>query len=140
MEVFDGKDVASAPGGGHFTGRVWLDPILDKGGPDALRQYRVCFEPGARTNWHTHPGGQSLVILTGNARAGAEGQPVRALSPGDVVYSPPGEWHWHGAGPHGYMIHVATNPGGKTEWGEDRAVTDEEYAAPAEVPPEVPGP
>lgn len=127
MEVHEGKDVTSSFGGGHFTGRVWLDSILDKGEPDGLRQYRVCFEPAARTNWHTHPGGQSLFILAGRARVGAEGQPVLEVAQGDVVYSPPGEWHWHGAVPDGYMIHVATNPGGKTEWGEDRTVTDEEY-------------
>lgn len=127
MELHEAGKVTSNFGGDHFTGRVWLDLILDKDNPDGLRQYRVCFEPGARTNWHTHPGGQSLVVLTGRARVGAEGQPVLELGQGDVIYSPPGEWHWHGATPDGYMIHLATNPGAKTEWGEDRAVTDEEY-------------
>lgn len=131
MEVHPTKDVRSSAGADHFTGRVWLDSLLDKGGDDdGLRMYRVFFEPGARTHWHVHPGGQSLMILAGTARTGAEGQPAVEVGPGDVVFTPPGQWHWHGAAPDGYMIHVAFNPGGKTDWGEDRAVTAEEYEPP----------
>ncbi len=130
MDVHSAKDVTSQFGGGHFTGRVWLDPLLDEPGETGMRMYRVFFEPGSRTNWHTHPGGQSLFVLAGTARMGAEGEQVVEVGPGDVVYTPPNQWHWHGAGPDGYMIHIATNPGGKTEWGDDRAVTDEEYEPP----------
>ena len=110
-----------------FTGTVRIDPLFQAPDPALVQGASVTFEPGARTHWHTHPGGQALLILAGRARVGAAGQPAREAAPGDVVYSPPGEWHWHGAGPDGYMVHVATNPGGKTEWGEDREVSAGEY-------------
>lgn len=127
MEIHRSEEFTSASGGEHFTGQVWLDLLLEKGGEGGMRMYRVLFEPGARTHWHAHPGGQALFVLHGKARVGAEGQPARQVAAGDVVYSPPGEWHWHGAGPDEYMIHVAMNPGGKTEWGDDREVTAEDY-------------
>jgi quercetin dioxygenase-like cupin family protein len=127
VDVHPTSKVTSAFGSDHFSGRVWLDSLLEQGGDDGLRMYRVFFEPGSRTHWHVHPGGQSLMILAGTARAGAEGEPAVEAGPGDVVYTPPGQWHWHGAGPDGYMIHVAFNPGEKTEWGDDREVTAEEY-------------
>jgi len=127
MDLHESREVTSIFGGDHFTGRVWLDRLLDEPGENGMRTYRVFFEPAARTHWHTHPGGQALLILAGRARVGAAGQPTREAAPGDVVYSPPGEWHWHGAAPDGYMVHVATNPGGKTEWGDNREVTAEEY-------------
>ena len=111
-----------------FTGTVWLDrasvPTPGAG------FFRVLFEPGARTNWHTHPEGQYLYIVTGEGRAGTEGGPVEELKAGDTVFFAPGEKHWHGAGPNSYMVHVAINPaissGGGTDWMEP--VTDEQYA------------
>ena len=128
MEVHRTKDVTSVFGGGHFTGRVWLDLLLEQGSEDGMRMYRVFFEPGARTNWHTHPGGQSLLVLAGRARVGTEETGAVEAAPGDVIYTPAGEWHWHGAGPDGYMVHLAFNPGGKTHWGDDRVVTNQQYA------------
>ena len=130
MEVHDSATFTSVNGvpQGHFTGQVWLDPLLDKGGEaDGLRMYRVFFEPGARTHWHVHPGGQVLFVLAGRARTGARGEAARELAAGDVAYTPPGQWHWHGAGPDEYMIHLATNPGGKTEWGDEEEVSAEDY-------------
>jgi quercetin dioxygenase-like cupin family protein len=127
MEVRGSEAIHSAFGGDHFTGRVWLDALVDQPGEEGMRVYRVFFEPGARTNWHRHPGGQALYVLAGHARVGAEGAPAREVRPGDVVYTPPGEWHWHGATPEASMVHLAVNPGAKTEWGSDRVVSDEEY-------------
>ncbi|MCA1738226.1 MAG: cupin domain-containing protein, partial [Actinobacteria bacterium] len=92
--------------------------------------FRVLFEPGARTNWHTHPEGQILYVITGEGRAQKEGEPAVAIGSGDVVYFAPNEKHWHGAGPDTFMVHMAINPantfGGGTDWMEP--VTDEEYS------------
>jgi quercetin dioxygenase-like cupin family protein len=129
MDVHAAGDVTSVLGGEHFAGRVWLDLLLERGGDGGLRLYRVFFDPGARTHWHMHPGGQSLLILSGTARTGAEGGPARTAGQGDVVSTAPGEWHWHGAGPNGPMVHLAFNPGGKPQWGDDREVTAAEYEA-----------
>ncbi len=114
-----------------FVGTVWMEASpADGGSPDA-GIFRVTFEPGARTNWHTHPEGQILHVVTGEGRAQKEGGEVAEIGPGDVVYFAPGEKHWHGAAPDSVMVHVAINPantsGGGTEWLEP--VTDEEYAA-----------
>lgn len=126
MEVHPSDAVTSVFGGGHFTGRVHLDALIDEPGDDGMRIYRVVFEPEARTNWHMHPGGQALLVLAGKARVGVEGS-TQVAGTGDLVYTPPGEWHWHGADPAGVMTHIAVNPGEKTQWGDDRRVTDEEY-------------
>jgi len=111
-----------------FTGAVWMD-AAPAGSPPGAGVFRVLFEPGARTNWHTHPEGQILYVVTGEGRAQREGEPVVEIGPGDVVYFAPGEKHWHGAAPQYFMVHVAVNPaassGGGTEWLEP--VTDEEY-------------
>ena len=111
-----------------FTGAVWMDAAPADSSPGA-GVFRVLFEPGARTNWHTHPEGQILYVVTGEGRAQREGEPVVEIGPGDVVYFSPGEKHWHGAAPQYFMVHVAVNPaassGGGTEWLEP--VTDEEY-------------
>ncbi len=112
-----------------FTGIVWMDATPADQSPDA-GVFRVLFEPKARTNWHTHPEGQILYVVTGEGRAQQEGEPVVEIGPGDVVYFAPGEKHWHGAGPDTFMIHMAINPanttGGGTDWMEP--VNDEEYA------------
>ena len=82
----------------------------------------MLFEPGARTNWHTHPEGQILYVVTGEGRAQKEGGEVVASGTGDVVYFAPGEKHWHGAEPDTFMVHVAVNPAaasdGGTNWME----------------------
>ena len=97
--------------------------------PPEAGVFRVFFEPGARTNWHTHPEGQIFYVVTGRGRAGREDGLVEEVSAGDTVCFAPGERHWHGAAPDSYMVHVAINPaassGGGTEWLEP--VTDEEY-------------
>ena len=112
-----------------FTGAVWMD-AADVETPGA-GIFRVLFEPGARTNWHTHPEGQFLYVVTGDGRVQKEGAPVVEIGAGDVVYFAPDEKHWHGAGPDTYMVHIAISPAlsteGQTDWMEP--VTDEEYAS-----------
>ena len=90
-----------------FTGTVRQDPIIEAPAPARVRAVLVTFEPGARTAWHTHPLGQTLHVLSGVGRAQAWGGPVREIRPGDTVWFPPGEKHWHGASPTVAMAHVA---------------------------------
>lgn len=112
-----------------FTGTVWMDAAPAGPSPDA-GVFRVLFEPGARTNWHTHPEGQILNVVTGGGRAQREGEPVVEIKSGDVVYFAPGEKHWHGAGPDTFMVHVAINPATNSDGGTDwmEPVTDEQYS------------
>ncbi len=113
-----------------FTGTVWQDPIIEAPAPARLRAVRVSFEPGARTAWHTHPLGQTLHVLSGIGRVQCEGGPLRAIRPGDTVWIPPGEKHWHGADPTIGMVHLALQEeqdSARTEWLEK--VTDEIYSA-----------
>jgi quercetin dioxygenase-like cupin family protein len=90
-----------------FTGTVWQDPVVEAPTPARLRVNRVSFEPGARTAWHTHPLGQTLFVLSGVGRAQTWGGPVRTIRPGDTIWIPPGEKHWHGAAPNTGMSHLA---------------------------------
>jgi quercetin dioxygenase-like cupin family protein len=112
-----------------FTGVAWMDAAPATSSPDA-GIFRVLFEPGARTNWHTHPEGQILYVITGEGRVQKEGEPTVAIGSGDLVYFAPNEKHWHGAWPDTFMVHIATNPantsGGGTDWMEP--ATDEEYS------------
>ena len=112
------------------TGVVWMDRSPAGPPPDA-GVFRVFFEPGARTNWHTHPEGQILFILTGTCRVGKEDEPPVDVEAGGVVYFAPNERHWHGAGPNSYMVHAAANPAANSDGGTDwhEPVTDEQYAA-----------
>src|ERR1041385_448955 len=82
-----------------FTGTVWQDPINTPPAPARVNSARVAFEPGARTAWHTHPLGQTLFVISGVGRVQTKGGPVREIRPGDTVWIPPGEKHWHGASP-----------------------------------------
>ena len=112
-----------------FTGTVWQDPIIATPAPARLMVNRVSFEPGARTNWHTHPLGQTLYVISGLGRVQAKGGPIREIRPGDVVWIPPGEKHWHGASPINAMTHLAMQEsldGSHVTWMEP--VTDEEYS------------
>lgn len=111
-----------------FTGATMLEASPAGQSPDA-GVFRVLFEPGARTNWHTHPEGQILYIVTGAGRVGKEDEVVDVRA-GDVVYFAPDERHWHGAGPDTYMVHVAINPANDSDGGTDwqEPVTDEQYA------------
>jgi quercetin dioxygenase-like cupin family protein len=123
MKVTHGReDRSSNRGGENFTGGVWQDSLLDN--PDGgARVYAVYFEPGGRTHWHAHAGGQVLYVTTGEGRVGTRDR-VERLRPGDVVHAPPGEEHWHGAGPESVLHHVAVSLG-ETRWlGE---VSSQEY-------------
>jgi len=113
-----------------FTGTVWQDPIISTPAPAHLASNRVSFEPGARTNWHTNPLGQTLYVISGVGRVQAKGGAVHEIRPGDVVWIPPGEKHWHGAAPTTGMAHIAMQEaldGSYVKWMEP--VTDEEYSA-----------
>ena len=113
----------------YFTGTVRLDPLMEAPEPARVRAAAVTFEPGARTNWHTHPLGQTLVVTAGAGLAQVWGGPIRAIRPGDVVWFPPGEKHWHGASPTTAMTHIAIQEaldGSPADWLE--SVTDEQYS------------
>ncbi len=111
------------------TGAVWMD-VASVPQPGA-GLFRVFFEPGARTNWHTHPEGQILYVVSGTGRVQKEGEGVLEIRTGDTVYIAPDEKHWHGASPDTFMVHMAINPAlntdGGTKWLEP--VTDEDYLA-----------
>src|SRR5688572_17332265 len=111
-----------------FTGTVRVDPLFEAPAPARVRGASVTFEPGARTNWHTHPLGQTLIVTAGCGRAQRDGGPVEEIRPGDVVWIPPGEKHWHGAAPTSAMTHIAIQEaldGKAVDWMEK--VTDEQY-------------
>jgi quercetin dioxygenase-like cupin family protein len=112
----------------NFTGTVLQDPIITTQAPARLVVNRVSFEPGARTNWHTHPLGQTLYVIAGVGRVQTKGGPLREIRPGDVVWIPAGEKHWHGGSPTTGMTHLAMQEaldGKSADWMEP--VTDAEY-------------
>jgi len=111
----------SAPGTGTFTGRALLDPVLDEPG---ARVNSVSFEPGARTYWHSHTGGQVLMATAGRGVVETREGDLRVLQAGDVVWAPPGEVHWHGAAPGSFLAHTAISLG-QTVWADE--VTEEHY-------------
>ncbi|HEU5234184.1 MAG TPA: cupin domain-containing protein [Terriglobales bacterium] len=111
-----------------FTGTVRVDPLFQAPEPARVSGAHVTFEPGARTAWHTHPLGQTLIVTSGCGCAQREGGPIEEIRPGDVVWFAPGEKHWHGATPRTAMTHIAVQESlnGKTvDWLEK--VTDEQY-------------
>lgn len=91
----------------YFTGSVSVEPLIQAPPPAAVRAASVTFEPGARTAWHTHPLGQTLIVTAGLGWAQREGGPIEEIRPGDVVWFAPGEKHWHGAAPASAMTHIA---------------------------------
>ncbi|MWC29908.1 (R)-mandelonitrile lyase [Paenibacillus sp. MMS18-CY102] len=112
----------------YFTGMVRIDPLFEATEPARAAGASVTFEPGARTAWHTHPLGQTLIVTSGSGRVQRWGGPVEEIRSGDVVWFPPGEKHWHGAAPNTAMTHIAIHErmDGKTvDWMEK--VTDEQY-------------
>lgn len=112
-----------------FTGTVWQDPIIQAPEPARIIAIRVTFEPGARTAWHTHPLGQTLHVLSGIGHVGLRGAPAKTIRPGDTVWIPPGEEHWHGASANNAMVHLALQEsvdGSAADWLEH--VTDTDYA------------
>ena len=111
-----------------FTGSVRIQPMFESPEPARVRSANVTFEPGARTAWHTHPLGQTLIVTAGLGWAQREGGPIEEIRPGDVVSFSPNEKHWHGATPTTAMTHIAIQEalnGEVVEWMEK--VTDEEY-------------
>jgi quercetin dioxygenase-like cupin family protein len=112
----------------YFTGTVRIDPLFQAPNPARAVGASVTFEPGARTAWHTHPLGQTLIVTAGCGWAQQEGGPVEEIRPGDVIWFPPGAKHWHGAAATTAMTHFAIQEAlnGKTvEWMEK--VSDEAY-------------
>jgi len=113
-----------------FTGMVRIDPLIQTAAPARVGGAAVTFEPGARTAWHTHPLGQTLIVTGGCGRAQRWGGAIEEIRPGDVVWFAPGEKHWHGATPGNAMQHIAIQEaldGKVVEWMEQ--VTDAQYAA-----------
>jgi quercetin dioxygenase-like cupin family protein len=111
-----------------FTGSVKVEPLFEAPGPARGRGARVTFEPGARTAWHTHPLGQTLIVTAGLGWAQRHGGPVEEIRPGDVVWFSPNEKHWHGATPTTAVTHIAIQEafdGKVVEWMEH--VADQEY-------------
>ena len=111
-----------------FTGTVRIDPLFSAPEPARVAGASVTFEPGARTAWHTHPLGQTLIVTSGLGRAQCEGEPVQEIRPGDVVWFAPNEKHWHGASPSTAMTHIAIQEQldeKLVEWMEK--VTDDQY-------------
>ena len=118
-----------------FTGTVRIDPLNNPPDPARVGMALVTFEPGARTAWHTHPLGQTLIVTAGSGRVQRAGGPVEAIRPGDVVWFPPGEKHWHGAAANTAMSHIAIQEklnGSPVDWMEH--VSNEQYQKPSDEP------
>jgi quercetin dioxygenase-like cupin family protein len=112
----------------YFTGLVRIDPLFQADAPARVAGASVTFEPGARTAWHTHPLGQTLIVTAGCGWAQREGGPVEEIHPGDVIWFAPGEKHWHGSAPTTGMTHIAIQEqldGKVVDW--MKKVSDEEY-------------
>jgi len=115
----------------YFTGTVRVDPLFNPPAPARVFGASVTFEPGARTAWHTHPLGQTLIVTAGCGRVQRWGVPMEEIRPGDVIWFSPGEKHWHGAAPTTAMTHIAiveVLDGKSADWMEK--VSDEQYGAP----------
>jgi quercetin dioxygenase-like cupin family protein len=114
-----------------FTGDVFIDSIARGEEPSRVRVSAVRFTPTARTAWHSHAVGQTLYVMEGRGLVQSRGDGVVEISPGDIIYTPAGEWHWHGAAPDHFMSHLSITeavPGDEVpepDWGEH--VTDDEY-------------
>ena len=124
-----GSQASVRPPTDYFTGTVRLDPLFQAPAPARVSGSNVTFEPGARTGWHTHPLGQTLIVTAGAGRVQRDGGPIEEIRPGDVVWFPPGEKHWHGAAPKTAMTHIAIQElldGKNVEWMEK--VSDQQYA------------
>ena len=114
----------------YFTGNVRIDPLFQAPDPARASVASVTFELGARTAWHSHPLGQTLIVTAGNGLVQSWGEPIEKIRPGDVVWSPPGEKHWHGAAPTTTMTHISIVEqfdGKSADWMEQ--VNDEQYQA-----------
>jgi quercetin dioxygenase-like cupin family protein len=129
MEIkHSGSQPSRKPPEEYFTGTVRLDPLFQAPDPARVSGSSVTFEPDARTAWHTHPLGQTLIITSGCGLVQREGGAIEEIRPGDVVWFPPGEKHWHGATPTTAMTHIAIQEalnGKNVDWMEK--VSDEQY-------------
>ena len=130
MEI---KRIGSQPSGKgpaeYFTGTVRIDPLNSPPEPARVAMALVTFEPGARTAWHTHPLGQTLIVTAGSGWVQREGEEKQEIHPGDVIYFTPGEKHWHGATATTAMSHIAIQEklnGSPVDWMEH--VTDKQYS------------
>jgi quercetin dioxygenase-like cupin family protein len=125
-----GSQPSTAGPAEYFTGAVRIDPLFETPEPARVLGASVAFEPGSRTAWHTHPLGQTLIVTAGLGRVQRWGGPIEEIRPGDVVWIPPGEKHWHGAAPATAMTHIAIVEklaGKSAEWMEQ--VSSEQYEA-----------
>ena len=129
MEITRNGSQPSVPGpSSWFTGTVRIDPLFQAPDPALVQGASVTFEPGARTAWHTHPLGQTLIVMAGLGSVQRDGGPIEEIRPGDVVWFAPHEKHWHGATPKTAMTHIAIQEkqnGSVVEWMEQ--VTDAQY-------------
>jgi quercetin dioxygenase-like cupin family protein len=114
-----------------FTGDVYIDPIALGREPSRVRVNLVRFTPGARTAWHSHALGQTLYVTEGVGRVQSRGEEITVIHPGDIIFTPSDEWHWHGAAPDDFMAHISVtegvgdSPKPEADWGAH--VTDGEY-------------
>ena len=131
MEIKQSGSQPSSKGSAdYFTGTVRIDPLFNPPAPARVLSASVTFEPGARTAWHTHPLGQTLIVTAGCGRVQRWGGTVEEIRPGDVIWIPPGEKHWHGAAAATAMTHIAIQEqvdGKAADWMEQ--VSDEQYHA-----------
>lgn len=126
--IRSGSQPSSQGSAEYFTGSAHIDTLFKAHDPARASGGRVTFEPGARTAWHTHPLGQTLIVITGTGRVQRWGDPIEEIRQGDVVWIPPGQRHWHGAAPNNAMTHIAIAEqlnGKAAEWLEK--VSDEQY-------------
>ncbi|QNA85273.1 cupin domain-containing protein [Sphingomonas sp. So64.6b] len=131
MEIKRSGSQPSAMGpADYFTGTVRIDAPFQRPDPARVGGATVTFEPGARTAWHTHPLGQTLIVTAGLGRVQREGGPIEEIRPGDIIWFAPGEKHWHGASPETAMTHIAiaeAQDGKVVDWLEQ--VSDDQYSA-----------
>lgn len=130
MEILPAKPSSKAPEE-QFTGDVWVDTITQGEALSRLRAAVVRFSPSARTAWHRHAAGQILHVTQGIGLVQSRGGQAVVMRPGDTIYTPPGEWHWHGSAPDRFMTHFALSQStgdpavSHVDWGEH--ITDDEY-------------
>lgn len=123
MEIKPNQPTIKGPGD-WFTGDVWIDSVVQPHDHSTLNVAAVHFTPGARSAWHVHDGGQTLYVTEGEGRVQSRGEAIVTIRPGDIVHTPSGEWHWHGAAPDHFMTHLSLTEGPAT-WGDQ--VTDDAY-------------
>ena len=131
MQVIPATDrISKRAAADYFTGVVWQEEVVVAPEPARIRGLRVTFEPGARTNWHSHPYGQTLIVTDGVGWVQLEGEPAQMIRAGDTVWIQPGERHWHGASATRAMTHYALQEAkdGKPAYWEE-PVSDADYAA-----------